>query len=178
MFDLGWGEILLVGVVALIVVGPKDLPRMFKSIGQVVGRMRGMAREFQRAMDSAANETGVKDLSTGIKAATSPKQLGLDKFNELAERVTDGLNIPDNKIMSTALNKPPPKKKPLHQKEQSQTVASSKINEDTENTGKERIHAGDPEPTTSDDEREEVELTAGPSGGETSNHENQNLSVH
>ncbi len=178
MFDLGWGEILLVGVVALIVVGPQELPRMFKAIGQVIGRMRGMAREFQRAMDSAANETGVKDLSTGIKAATSPKQLGLDKFNELADRVTDGLNIPDNKIMSTALNKPPPKKKPLQKKEQTPTVASSKIIEEPENSGKDRKHAGDPEPITSDDKREEIDLTSDPKAGETGNHENQNLSVH
>lgn len=178
MFDLGWGEILLVGVVALIVVGPQELPRMFKSIGQVVGRMRGMAREFQRAMDSAASESGVKDLSTGIKAATSPKKLGLDKFNELADRVTDGLNTPDNKIMSTALNKPPPKKKPLQKNEQSQTDASLNKKDDPGNSDEDCMLADISEPITSDEQGDEVDLTSDPKGGESNYNEKQNLSVH
>ena len=177
MFDFGWGEILLVGVVALIVVGPQELPRMFKSIGQVIGRMRGMAREFQRAMDSAANETGVKDLSTGIKAATSPKQLGLDKFNELADRVTDGLNMPDNKIMSTALNKPPAKKKPAQQADQAKTVVDENLAAEPDNPDQEHLIAGDSTPTISDDEKVVV-FTSDPNGGETSTHENQKHSVH
>lgn len=178
MFDLGWGEILLVGVVALIVVGPKDLPGMFKSLGQVMGRMRAMAREFQRAMDSAASETGVKDLSTGIKAATSPKQLGLDKFNELADRVTDGLNVPDNKIMSTALNKPPPKKKPSKEKGQSKPDASLSKGVETENSDDNRIPSSTSEKITSENELEEIELAAEQNGSEANKNENQNLSVH
>ena len=53
MFDIGWSEMLVVGVVALIVVGPKDLPKMFHTLGEMTGKARGMAREFQRAMDAA-----------------------------------------------------------------------------------------------------------------------------
>ena len=59
MFDIGWSELLVIGVVALIVVGPKDLPIMFRKAGQFVGRMRAMAREFTRAMDAAADASGV-----------------------------------------------------------------------------------------------------------------------
>ena len=62
MFDIGWSELLIIGVVALIVVGPKDLPKMFRTLGQLTGKARAMAREFQRAMESAADEAGVGDV--------------------------------------------------------------------------------------------------------------------
>lgn len=91
MFDLGWTELLLVGVVALIVVGPKDLPVMFRAVGQFVGKARGMAREFTRAMDDAAEQSGVGDIKASMKAATDPVNDALAgvrdaarSFNELA----------------------------------------------------------------------------------------------
>ena len=65
-------------VFALIVVGPKDLPMMFRKVGQFVGKARGMARDFQNAMDQAADESGVKDIGASIKKATDIKDLGLD----------------------------------------------------------------------------------------------------
>ena len=67
MFDLGMMELLLIGVVALIVVGPKDLPVMFREVGRFMGRMRGMARDFQRAMNEAADDTGMKGLDRDIR---------------------------------------------------------------------------------------------------------------
>ena len=82
MFDIGWSEMLVVGVVALIVVGPKDLPKMFHTLGEFTGKARGMAREFQRAMDVAAKESGVGDIVKDIKRTTSGQSLreatGLD----------------------------------------------------------------------------------------------------
>ncbi len=78
MFDIGMSEMVVIGVVALIVVGPKDLPQMFRKVGQFVGKARGMARDFQRAMDQAADESGVGEVSTALKQATSMKNLGLD----------------------------------------------------------------------------------------------------
>ena len=78
MFDLGWTEMLVIGIVALIVIGPKDLPVMFRTLGQFVGKAKGMAREFSRAMNDAADDAGVKDLSKSLKAATNPMSTAMD----------------------------------------------------------------------------------------------------
>lgn len=84
MLDIGWSELLIVGVVALIVVGPKDLPRMFQTFGQVVGKARGMAREFQNAMEDAAKESGVKDAAREFRDVASGKDMGLEDFRDIA----------------------------------------------------------------------------------------------
>lgn len=62
MLDLGWSELLIIGVVTLIVVGPKDLPKMLRLLGQYAGRARGIAREFQRSMDEAARQADIEEL--------------------------------------------------------------------------------------------------------------------
>jgi sec-independent protein translocase protein TatB len=86
MFDIGWTELVLIGVVALIVIGPKDLPVMFQTLGRFTGRLRGMAREFQTAMDQAAKESGVKDAAKDLKSLGSPKTLGIDSMRDAADR--------------------------------------------------------------------------------------------
>ncbi|MDB9857274.1 Sec-independent protein translocase protein TatB [Amylibacter sp.] len=78
MFSIGMPEMAVIGIVALIVVGPKDLPQMFRKVGQFVGKARGMARDFQRAMEQAADDSGVGDMAADVKRATSMKNLGLD----------------------------------------------------------------------------------------------------
>lgn len=82
MFGLGWSELLVVGIVALIVIGPKDLPGLFRSVGQFTGKARTMAREFQRAMEQAADQSGLKDVSKTLNAAANPKKFGTDKLKE------------------------------------------------------------------------------------------------
>lgn len=82
MFGLGWSEMMVVGIVALIVIGPKDLPQLFRTMGEFTGKAKAMAREFSRAMNDAANEAGVNEISKGIKAAANPKAFGVDKIKE------------------------------------------------------------------------------------------------
>ncbi|MGJ8589711.1 MAG: Sec-independent protein translocase protein TatB [Yoonia sp.] len=82
MFGLGWSELLVVGIVALIVIGPKDLPGLFRTMGQFTGKARMMAREFSRAMEQAADDAGVKDISKTLNAAANPKKFGVDKLKE------------------------------------------------------------------------------------------------
>ena len=86
MFDIGWTELLVIGVVALIVIGPKDLPVMFQQLGRFTGKLRMMAREFQSAMEQAAKESGVSEAAADLKSMASPKGTGLDKVREAADR--------------------------------------------------------------------------------------------
>lgn len=89
MLDIGWTELLVIGVVALIVVGPEDLPRLFHTLGRITGRVRSMAREFSSAMEDAARSTGVDDVMRDIKGTTSRKSMGLDALDRVADRLDD-----------------------------------------------------------------------------------------
>jgi sec-independent protein translocase protein TatB len=92
MFDLGWSELLIIGVVALIVVGPKDLPMMFRTIGRFVGKAKGMAREFSGAMNDAAEQSGMSDIQKSIKAATNPVGSALDGVKDIAKDFSSSLD--------------------------------------------------------------------------------------
>ena len=93
MFDLGWAELLVIGIVALIVVGPKDLPVLFRRVGQFVGKAKGMAREFSSAMHDAADESGVREMSTSInkslKTAANPLGSAMDEVKAATSSLTD-----------------------------------------------------------------------------------------
>ena len=78
MFDLGWTELAVVGIVALIILGPKDLTVFFRNFGRFVGKAKGMAREFTTAMNQAADDAGVKDIQKDLNAATNPMKTAMD----------------------------------------------------------------------------------------------------
>ena len=91
MLDLGFAELLVIGIVALIILGPKDLTVMFRNLGRFVGKMRGMAREFSNAMNEAAEESGVKDIQKTLKTATNPIGSAMDGVKTAAKEATSGL---------------------------------------------------------------------------------------
>lgn len=62
MFDIGWSELLIVAVVALVVIGPKDLPAVMRTVGQWIGRARGMARHFQSGVDAMIREAELEEM--------------------------------------------------------------------------------------------------------------------
>jgi sec-independent protein translocase protein TatB len=81
MFDFGIGytEILVIAVVAVIVIGPKDLPKVLRAFGRTMAKMRGMAREFQGHLDQAMREVGldevkkeVQNLKSTVTSAAEP----------------------------------------------------------------------------------------------------------
>ena len=74
MFDIGWGELLLIGVVALIVIGPKELPGTLRTLGQWMGKLRRMASEFQGQFQEAMREAELADLKKQVDDMTSQAQ--------------------------------------------------------------------------------------------------------
>ena len=80
MFDLGWSELFIIGLITLLVVGPKELPRVLRTISQVLAKLRGLAREFQTSVDEMVRETEIEDLKKEINAlrdqADIRKQVG------------------------------------------------------------------------------------------------------
>ncbi|MGI9465095.1 MAG: Sec-independent protein translocase protein TatB [Aestuariivirgaceae bacterium] len=73
MFDFGIGsfELMMLAIVAIIVVGPKDLPKLLRTIGQFTTKIRGMAREFQGYLDEAARDTGLDDVKSEVSKMTN-----------------------------------------------------------------------------------------------------------
>ena len=86
MLDIGWSELLVIGVVALVVVGPKELPVMFRTLGRFTAKARSMSREFTKAMEAAAKESGVGDAVKDLKSVTSARSMGLDAIENAASR--------------------------------------------------------------------------------------------
>jgi len=71
MFDFSWSEILLIAVVALVVIGPKDLPRVLRTVGQWTGRARAIAREFQFQLDEMVRNSELDEVRKTMNAAAS-----------------------------------------------------------------------------------------------------------
>jgi sec-independent protein translocase protein TatB len=66
MFDIGWSELFVVLIVALVVVGPKDLPKLMRTIGQWAGRARAMADQFKRSFDDMARQSELEELRNEV----------------------------------------------------------------------------------------------------------------
>lgn len=84
--DLSWSELLVVGIVALVIIGPKDLPGMFRELGRFTAKVRAMGREFNRAMESAAKESGMQDVASDLRKVANPKAMGLDAVRSAADK--------------------------------------------------------------------------------------------
>jgi sec-independent protein translocase protein TatB len=87
MFDLSWSHILVVMVVAIVVIGPKDLPRVLRAVGRWTGKVKRMAREFQDQFNEALREA---ELDTMQKEVEELTKVDLSDVNaELAKTNTD-----------------------------------------------------------------------------------------
>ena len=76
MFDLGWQEFMLIAFVAVVVVGPRDLPRVVRSVSTYLRKARSVARDFQNSLEEVARETELDELR---KEARSISSGSLDK---------------------------------------------------------------------------------------------------
>ena len=76
MFDFAWSELMVIGAVALVVIGPKDLPKALKTAGMLVRRARSMAREFQNSIDDMIREAELEEVRKSVQEST---RFDLDK---------------------------------------------------------------------------------------------------
>src|SRR5512132_3256204 len=67
MFDIGWQELFLIGVVALVVVGPKDLPKVLRNAARVLNKARAMSREFQAGLAEMAREVELDEIKRNVE---------------------------------------------------------------------------------------------------------------
>ena len=86
MFDIGWSEVLVIAVVAIVVVGPKELPRMLRTFGKTMGTVRRTANDFKRQFDEALREAE-RQADLGDAKATLQSISKMDPMAELKKDV-------------------------------------------------------------------------------------------
>jgi sec-independent protein translocase protein TatB len=106
MFDMSWGEIMVIGAIALIVIGPKDLPRTLRTVGNMIGKVRRMAADFQGQFNEAMREAelddvkrqiqGVNDSVSSLNTSFNPVQTIRDEIKGAIEAKPDG--TPETKV--------------------------------------------------------------------------------
>lgn len=97
MFDIGWSELLVIAIVMIVVVGPKDLPRMLRTFGKTTAKLRAMAGDFQRQFNEALKEAELDDVKRSIddlRSLNPTEQIKkqLNPFEQAAADVRSGLD--------------------------------------------------------------------------------------
>ncbi len=120
MFDLGWGEMLVIAIVVIVVVGPKELPGMLRTFGKTMSKLRVMADDFRRQFDDALKEAeldGVKQFADDVRSLNPKNEIvkALSPMEKAAQDVRAGLDAamkPDasNKATATAAQSADPAK--------------------------------------------------------------------
>jgi sec-independent protein translocase protein TatB len=104
MFEIGWGELLIIGIVALIAIGPKELPGVLRTLGQWMSKLRRMASEFQSQFHEAMREAELADLKKQVDDMTSQAQ-SYANFDPVGE-VRRELESTQQQIESAMAEKP------------------------------------------------------------------------
>ena len=81
MFTFGWGEIFLIVIIVVVVIGPKDLPKFIKQIGLLTKNIKKISSDFKSSINEIAEETEIKDLAKSVKEV---------------KKIKDGINIKKN----------------------------------------------------------------------------------
>jgi sec-independent protein translocase protein TatB len=111
MFDVAWSEIAVIGAVALIVIGPKDLPYVLLKVGKIVKKIRHLAQDFRHHIDDA-----IKEAETNSEAPVSPWPR------------QDDINIPLEKLPPPSDNKSEPSEKPKPKTKRKPSSSETEVN--------------------------------------------------
>ncbi|MFG1277069.1 Sec-independent protein translocase protein TatB [Xanthobacter autotrophicus] len=107
MFEIGWSELMLIGIVALIVIGPKELPSVLRTVGRTVTKVRRMAGEFQGQFQEALREADLADMRKEISDVTESTRSTL-----ATSEMFDPLRSIREEIRTTVEGGNPPPKTP------------------------------------------------------------------
>ena len=98
MLDIGWTEILVITVIALFVVGPKDIPKALRTVGVWLGKLKSLSREFQNTVEEAVRDSELDEVKKQIQSAKSDFTKGMtdtiDSEGELTEMMR-GVDVID-----------------------------------------------------------------------------------
>ena len=81
MFTFGWSEIFLIGIIVVVVIGPKDLPKFIKQVGSLSKYIKKISTEFKSSLNEIADEDEIKELAKSVKEV---------------KKIKDGINIKKN----------------------------------------------------------------------------------
>ena len=101
MFDLSWTELLVIAVVAIIFIGPKELPAALRTLGRWAGKARGMAREFQNSVDDMIRESELDELRKEVRKIES------GEYEREIEKSLDPEGESGNALQAPAISGPP-----------------------------------------------------------------------
>jgi sec-independent protein translocase protein TatB len=127
MFDIGWTEMLVIAIVMIVVVGPKDLPKMLRTFGKTTAKLRSMAGDFQKQFNEALKEAELDDVKKSVDSLrglnpTAEIRKQLNPFEKAAADVRAGL---DSAMKPTPIKAAEPATEAVHTAEPLKTGAST-----------------------------------------------------
>ena len=94
MFDIGWTELLIIAVVAILVVGPKDLPRLLRSLGKYASKLKQTANEFKSQIDDAMRDSELADIRSEVDSLKDMNPV--NKIKESIDPLKDAFDLDSN----------------------------------------------------------------------------------
>ena len=104
MFDIGWQELFFIAVVTILVVGPRELPRVLRTVVAALRKVRGLANDFQRGMDELAREADLDDIRKDLeKSADLDLESKLKDETDPTGEITNSMRQLENEMESTGV---------------------------------------------------------------------------
>ena len=119
MFDIGGYELLIIGVIAIIVVGPKDLPGLLRRVGKMVSKARGMAGEFKSHFDDVADQEEFREIQKNLESVknlspTNQIKEAISPFEQAGSSIKESFDSKD--VISPTVAEAPTEEKPAKKK--------------------------------------------------------------
>ena len=107
MFTFGWAEIFLVGIIIIIVIGPKDLPKFIRQISLLVKNIRKISSDFKSSLNEITEDSEIKELAKSVKEVKKIKDgINIKKnFENEIKTVKDTVKLTENEISDIEKNK-------------------------------------------------------------------------